>query len=238
MPDDVSCVGSDTAKTIAIVADDRERDSGVVDLLCNREDVSLTIERLPLGDYRIDDTLLVERKTLPDLILSIKDARLFSQGMRLAQADLRPAMILEGTSRDIVSSGMRREAIQGALITVTLFLGIPLLRSMDQTETVRLLLYAAHQGRAIATGALQRRGRRPRGKFRTQSRILQGLPGIGPERARRLLDHFGSVEAVILAQVPALIEVSGIGSSTAEAIRWSVEESIEAYYSQYDDMPV
>lgn len=237
MPDDASCTGSNTAKSVAIVADDRERDGGVVGLLRHREDVCLTIERLPLGDYRIDDILLVERKTLPDLILSIKDARLFSQGVRLAQADLRPAIILEGTSRDISGSGMRREAIQGALITLTLFLGIPLLRSMDQAETARLLLYAAHQGRAIATGALQRRGRRPRGKFRTQTRILQGLPGIGPERARRLLEHFGNVEAVISAQVQALSAVPGIGNTTATAIRWAVEESDETY-SLDDEMPV
>ena len=171
MLDDASCAESNTAEPIAIVADDRERDGGVVGLLRHRDDVCQTIERLPLGDYRIDDALLVERKTLPDLILSIKDARLFSQGLRLAEADLRTALILEGTSRDIADSGMRREAIQGALITLTLFLGIPLLRSMDQAETARLLLYAARQGRAIATGALTRRGRRPRGKFRTQAHI-------------------------------------------------------------------
>lgn len=237
MLDDAGCPESDTAEPIAIVADDRERDGGVVGLLRHRDDVCLTIERLPLGDYRIDDALLVERKTLPDLILSIKDARLFSQGLRLAEADLRTALILEGTSRDIADSGMRREAIQGALITLTLFLRIPLLRSMDQAETARLLLYAAHQARSIATGALTRRGRRPRGKFRTQAHILQGLPGIGPERAKRLLDHFGSVEAVILAHVPALTEVPGIGSTTAEAIRWSVEESVETYFKD-DDMPV
>lgn len=227
----------DTAEPIAIVADDRERGGGVVDLLRHRADVCLTIGRLSLGDYRIDDALLVERKTLPDLILSIKDARVFSQGVRLAQSDLRSALILEGTSRDIVGSGMRREAIQGALITLTLFLGIPLLRSMDQEETARLLLYAARQGRAVATGALQRRGRRPRGKFRTQARILQGLPGIGPGRASSLLEHFGNVEAVMSARADALSTVPGIGETTAKAIRWAVEEAVEAY-SEDDEMPV
>ena len=35
---------------------------------------------------------------------------------------------------------MRREAIQGALITITIVLGIPLLRSKDARETARLIV--------------------------------------------------------------------------------------------------
>jgi DNA excision repair protein ERCC-4 len=142
---------------------------------------------------------------------------------------LRAAIILEGRSRDLAESPMRREAIQGALVTLTLFLGIPLLRSVDPDETATLILLAARQGRAFATGALPRRGRRPRGKPRVQSRILQGLPGVGPERARRLLERFGTVEAVVAAPAAELASVPGIGAGTAEAIRWAVEES-SAFY--------
>ena len=124
---------------------------------------------------------------------------------------------------------MRREAIQGALITLTLFLGIPLLRSRDLHETIRLLLYAARQGRAVASGALPRKGRRYKGKRRVQAHILQGLPGVGPERAKRLLDQFGSIEAVVTANEEELTAIQGIGRGTAQAIRWSVEEALTPY---------
>jgi len=50
------------------------------------------------------------------------------------------------------------------------------------------------------------------------------LPGIGPERARRLLVHFSSVEAVVTANADALCAVHGIGKGVAEKLRWSVEE--------------
>ena len=43
--------------------------------------------------------------------------------------------------------------------------------------------------------------------------LLQGLPGIGPERARRLLTHFGSVEKVVTADAKSLAEIDGIGNS-------------------------
>jgi DNA excision repair protein ERCC-4 len=225
-------------QSFSIVVDDREYAGAVLAALQRRECVQLRVERLPVGDYRIDDTLLFERKTLPDLAASIKDGRLFAQGLRLTEAPLRAALILEGRSRDLAGSRMRREAIQGALVTLTLFLGIPLLRSMDPEETASLMLFAARQGRAFASGAMPRKGRRPRGKARVQSRILQGLPGIGPERAKRLLDRFGTIEAVIAAPAEALVSVPGIGQGTAEAIRWAVQETAGLYDAALDCDPL
>jgi len=214
---------------ISVVVDDREAAGGVIDLLRVQEGVVVQIERLPLGDYLIDESLLVERKTFADLIASIKDGRLFGQGCRLAGSRRWTALILEGTGKDLAGSGMRREAIQGALITLTLFLGIPLLRSQNPQESAQLMLFAARQARTVATGALPRRGRRPRGKYRVQTRVLQGLPGIGPERAKRLLEKFGTIEAVMTAEVEELAAIRGVGMATAETIRWAVKEAVSAY---------
>jgi ERCC4-type nuclease len=214
---------------IEVVVDDRESRGGVAAVLAARDDVVLRVERLPLGDYRIEGRLLVERKTLPDLVQSISDGRLFTQGCRLADAGVWTAVILEGTGRDLADSGMRREAIQGALITLTLYLGVPLLRARGPEESARLMLYAARQGRALATRPLARIGRQPRTKLSVQTRVLQGLPGIGPERARRLLERFGDLEAVMAAGVTELASVRGIGRSTAQAIRWAVKDESDSF---------
>jgi len=50
--------------------------------------------------------------------------------------------------------------------------------------------------------------------------LLQGLPRIGPERAARLLDRFGSVQAVAAASAAELASVDGIGEAIAGGIRW------------------
>ena len=212
-----------------IVVDDREARSGIVELFGAVGDVSVEVRRLQLGDYEVDGRLLVERKTLRDLVVSIKDGRLFRQAYRLMESPLRSLMILEGSNIDLNASGMHREAIQGALITLSVYLGIPLLRARDVNETARLMLYAARQGRAFANGAYPRHGKRPRGKRRTQLHILQGLPGVGPERARRLLDAFGTVERVLTAHTEALSAIDGIGSNTAERISWAVREQETVY---------
>lgn len=49
--------------------------------------------------------------------------------------------------------------------------------------------------------------------------MLQGLPGVGPALANRLLVHFGSVERVITADHDFLAQVRGIGPTTAQRIR-------------------
>ncbi len=99
-----------------------------------------------------------ERKTFHDLAASIKDGRLFSQTRRMACSQLESVLILEGTAADLSSSKMRREAIRGALISVSVIFGVPLLRSRSPEETARLIVYAARQIREIATGALPRKG--------------------------------------------------------------------------------
>jgi ERCC4-type nuclease len=214
---------------IHIIVDDRELPSGVLSELSRLHEVSTELRRLPLGDYDVDGRLLFERKTLTDLVASIKDGRLFSQACRLVKTDRLAAIILEGTTRDLDEIGMRREAIQGALVNLTVFLGIPLLRALDIRETVRLMMFAARQGRAIANGALPRHGRRYRGKRQLQLHILQGLPGVGPRRAALLLERFANVEAVMQAGVEELLSVDGIGRATADMIRWAVKEGAGAY---------
>lgn len=226
-----------TEDKINILADDRERRCAVVSKLQARQDVSVRIARLALGDYKVDNRLLFERKTLKDFAVSIIDGRLFNQMTRLAGSSLKSVLILEGTGKDLVDSGVQREAIQGALITITLIIGIPLLRSKDSDETARLMVYASRQMKSFLRGGLKRYGYRPKNKRKRQLFILQGLPGIGRERAVRLLDNFGSVAAIIAASSNELQAVEGIGKNLADRIKWSVGEEIESYGFD-EDFPI
>jgi len=217
---------------IHIIADDRECKSEVIQSLLQIENVDITIRRLTIGDYQIDNRLLVERKTLKDFAISIIDGRLFKQMIRLASSKSEGVLILEGTASDIADLGMTREAMQGALITVSLILGIPVLRSKDASETAKFMVYIARQIESVARGGVQRHGYRPKTKRKRQLFILQGLPGVGPERAERLLARFGSVEAAISASSSELQSVDGIGKSIADKIKWAVSERVSPFFSR------
>jgi ERCC4-type nuclease len=216
-------------KAIRIIVDDRER-GAVLAALEHSGRFAVEVQHLAVGDYQVDGRFLFERKTLPDLVRSIVSGRLFKQILQLAEVEgLRPVLILEGTSADIQESGMQWEAVRGALVTVALFLGVPVLRSRSPEETVATFLYAARQARTVALGALPRRGYRPKGKAALQRYILQGLPEVGPERAARLLANFGTVQAMMTADEDDLLTIDGIGKHTARRIMWAVKEVAPGY---------
>ena len=217
---------------IHITADDRECKSEVINMLSEIENVDVSIRRLSVGDYQIGSRVIVERKTIKDFAVSIVDGRLFKQMIRLANPISMGVLILEGTTSDTVDLGMTRASMQGALIMVSLILGIPVLRSKDPSETARLIVYIGRQIDSMARGGVQRHGYRPKNKRKTQLFILQGLPGVGPERAGRLLDSFGSVEAAISASSSELQSVDGIGKSIADKIKWAVSERVSPYFTR------
>lgn len=183
------------AMPVRIVADDRERGGGVIDCL-RREDVAVTVERLGVGDYLVEAGFVVERKTIHDFAVSVIDGRWFRQSAAMASGWRRSVVVLEGRISAGSELSISRDALQGALITATVFFGVPVLRSLDPEETSRLLVYLGRQANRFANGSLSRSGYRPKGKRARQSFILQGLPGVGPERADKLIDHFGSVARV------------------------------------------
>jgi DNA excision repair protein ERCC-4 len=210
------------ARPVQVVADDREQTAEVVKILSALDGVQVVSRRLRIGDYQINEWLF-ERKTLPDFAESIKDGRLFSQAKRLASASPSTAFILEGKGSDLAQSKMRREALQGALISLSLIFQIPILRSLAPGETARLLLYAAQQLKRDRSDHVSRHGTRPKRRRKLQLYVLQGLPGIGTEKAARLLAKFGSVEGVMRASQHELELVPGVGEKIATSIRWVLE---------------
>ena len=205
-------------RSISIVVDDREAQSGVLPLLRIMPEFTVRVQRLKSGDYFVAERCLIERKTLTDFAASIVDGRLFCQSRRLAGPSQISALILEGTSRDLEKIQVSREAMQGAMVSLALIYQLPVLRSMGPSETARLLLYAGRQSLRSSQTWFLRAGRRARTRRGRQLRILRALPGVGPERAALLLETFGAVRAVVDANPDELERVIGIGPKTAAGI--------------------
>jgi len=206
-------------ENVQVVVDDRERPSGVVPELEKLGRIVVRIEHLSLGDYCIDGAVLIERKTAADFAQSLIDGRLFGQAGRMAALSMGPAYILEGTSVEWFGLGVSREALQGALVTLMLIFDVPVFRSSDPAESARLILYIGSQlVRLRDSEYVPYRQAKAKRKKSRQLRVLQSLPGVGPDRAKRLLERFGTVRACFGASTEEIMEVEGIGSKTAAAI--------------------
>jgi ERCC4-type nuclease len=226
---------ADETRSIRVVADDRERGSPVVGALESNPDVLLELKRLKLGDYLVDNRLLVERKTVADFAISLCDGRLFHQAKRLAtHLQHRVCFVLEGTTGDLSRIDVSRQALQGAMITLTLVFGLPVLRARDGEETARLMLYASRQLTRRARGDSRRVGYKPGSKRRIQLRMLQAIPHVGPKKARSLLDTFGTLDAILTASTDDVAAVPLIGDKTAERIKWALSEPTPSAYSDDD----
>ena len=198
-----------------IIADNRERYSGILEILAEKK-IHVFMKQLVVGDYIVNDEIIVERKTSTDFVQSIINGRLFSQCARLRKTPMTPLIIVEGnpyrTNHDISP-----EAIKGALLSVSLRWQIPIIRSRSREDTVELLIMASNQ-QSSPPVFIHHKSLKPKKKQNQAHFFIQGLPGIGPGLAQRLLTHFKTIEQIILADIKTLEKVEGIGKAKAAAL--------------------
>jgi DNA excision repair protein ERCC-4 len=173
--------------------------------------------RLTTGDYLIDDEVLVERKTAADFAASLVDGRLFPQAARLAHSHYRALFLIEGPAAASIPD-VHPHAIDGALVSLAAMWRLPVLHSPDPEHSLRILRFLADQA-GRQQQVLRRFDRKPKRLASRRLFLLQGLPGVGPTIAHRLLGHFGSVERVFAADTATLAAIRGIGPKKAARIR-------------------
>ena len=206
-----------------IIVDYREEPSGIADLLMRRG-IDVSVEKIACGDYIINNRITIERKTASDFVVSIFDGRLFKQASRLKTNTKIPLFLIEGNPfrTDI---NIDRCAVRGAILTVQTIYYLPVVYSRAKEETVQVMRHMAHLSEKNADTVPLRGGYRPRKLNSRQLYLLQGLPGIGPQIAKRLLKRFGSVSKALAASVEKLNTVEGIGPVSAKKIREVIDES-------------
>ncbi len=209
---------------LSLDIDHREKQSGMIQELQKYSSIfSFTIKTMNSGDYCIADKILIERKTLFDFLESIKSGRLFRQAYQIARTDYQSLIILEGHKKKARQSRMKRQAVQGALIHLNVSLGIPVLRSMDVTETARLIYFIGLQHKKNchfrANKPVIRNQYMPLSASQKQKiGMIQMLPGLGSQRAVSLMRKFGTVKNVVNQDSENLQSVFGIGKKLAGKI--------------------
>ena len=200
-----------------ITVDYRERASGLLELIRER-DVFVEVKPLSFGDYIINDSITIERKTARDFLISIIDGRLFTQLSNLKKHCSCPVVLIEGNpcKTDVE---IDPAAIKGALISVETIWYVPIVFTRSKEDSVETLLMMGRQDETYMDVVPLRGGYRPKRLKSRQLYILQGLPKVGPNVAKRLLEHFHSVRQIMNASVEELIAVEGIGMVSAKAIR-------------------
>jgi Fanconi anemia group M protein len=211
-------VGCGKSAPHVLRVDFSERHSALLDLAQASGDFDVRLERLAVGDYVVGAGVLLERKTYADFAMSLVDGRLFRQAAALARSRHRPVILLEGPKPSRMPD-VHRHALKGAIVSLAVMWRLPVVHARDPEDALWVLRCLADQIGRAHPGVLKRYDQKPKRLASKKIYMLQGLPGVGPALADRLLLHFGTVEQVMTADEITLMKVPGLGRTKARRIR-------------------
>ncbi len=201
---------------VAVLADHREKNNRIVKELIDLG-VSVKTAQLESADYLVSGRVGVELKQVPDFVASIIDGRLLEQVRDLKKNFERAVLIIEG-EEDIYSvRKVHANAIRGMLSCIVLDFGVPVLYTKNPKDTAGLLAVMA-QREQNKERDFSYHERKPHSLKEQQEFLVSSLPGIGVQTAKLLLEHFGSIKALVNASQEEMEEIKGVGEKTAEKL--------------------
>ena len=208
--------GENQEQPIKVYVDARERCIDVLKIL--REKAQVEVRTLEVGDYILSDRVGVERKTVEDFLVSLLDKRLFTQAGDLSRTFKVPILIIEGQGDLYSLRGINPNAVRGAIASLAIDYGICVIHSRNEEDTAGFLYLMAKREQEEGREASVRGERKPLLLGEQQRFIVESLPNVSAVLAKRLLERFGSVDAVMNASKKQLMDVEGIGEGKAEEI--------------------
>ena len=190
-----------------VTIDYREKNS-LVHVYLKKRGFEIEFKELKIGDYIVKGTV-IERKTIPDFINSMINHHLLNQIEELKQHKNK-LIIIEGFSEQNLY-GQKDErvnayAIRGFLLSIVLKHQIPIIFSENSEDTAKFIdILSSKKEKELNLNAKKRIFS---GKEQLQF-IIESFPGIGPKKAKKLLEKFGNIQNIILASEEDLKEILG-----------------------------
>jgi Fanconi anemia group M protein len=204
-----------------IIIDYREKNSLVYSYLI-KQGFEVEFKELKIGDYIVKN-VIIERKTVSDFISSMINHRLMNQIEELKQYENK-LLIIEGISEQELyredNVGVNANAIRGFLLSILLKHKIPILFSKNSEDTAKFInVLSKKKEQEINLNAKKK----TLNKKEQLQFIIEGFPGVGPKKAKKLLKKFGSLQNIILSSTEDLKDILGIQAE-------SIKEIIERKY--------
>ncbi len=192
-----------------VYVDERERNSPVTEYL-RRLGAALIDVMAGVGDYIVSDRVAFERKTVRDLAASLFDGRLHDQARRLSEHYQIPVIVVEGDPRELEEVTRRSLQVKLALLAVSMDYGVRIVWSSGPRETAEIIYsVACREQYGERRPVVIHRKPRLEQLWMQQLYVVQSFPGIGAKLAEKLLERFGSIEAICRASIVELEKVVG-----------------------------
>ncbi len=222
-----------------LLVDHRERSVlKLVEDIC--EDVVVT--QLSVGDYLLvsgSEGIVVERKTINDLLTSIRSNRLWDQLLRMMKTEKvagyslkRRILLIHGNYKkyfenlDYETDDLKTSwsQLMGAYMEILYVYNTPIIHVESDIAFkafMKILIKRESAGKNDKLPSAKWYMKPAKADLPLKNRkkyILSALPYIGNQLASNLLDHFSTISDIAFAQVEDLKKVPKIGKKRAELI--------------------
>ena len=214
------------SETVDVVVDNREPPE-MLTAMDQHDDVNdWRLDQLDIGDIRFGHAgVVIERKTPEDYASSVLSGRLDSQLHRMADAQDRPYVLVEGSISDFDSlehTRIRSQSLRGHVASTMARRRVPVLFCDEMNLLVDLGVRLARKEIEDKSVSYLQPSVVNDASLPLTMQVYTCIPGIGVKTAESLYDHYPSVSDLLAASVEDLKEVSGVGAKTATEIHGSL----------------
>jgi len=180
-------------------------------------------KRLEVGDYLVSHKGLevpIERKDANDYLNSIMDGRLFAQAHALSSNyELAFICIIGNLEYALTKREFKKEAVIGSVISIAMRKNFGRVVPLFFKNELEFCYALKSINKLVEKGDLKTRPKLvKKGNIENQIAMLTAIPGIGEEKAKKLLEKFGSIQRIVNASISELMRVAGIGERQAKII--------------------
>jgi ERCC4-type nuclease len=206
---------------VTIIVDTREDKLFLNALLAKKLDVKSDF--LEVGDFLLGNSICIERKEGSDFLQSIRDRRIWEQALNMSQYEHPIICIVTGDIwRDLYFSQSKwiHKSYLGTISSLAISYGISVLTFETDNDFIDFVVQIEKQ---ITS---DKKSSRPKPLMRRVKTIqerkencLAMVEGVGIQSAQRLLEKFGSINAIANAKEEDIEEIERMGKKTAQKIK-------------------
>jgi ERCC4-type nuclease len=180
-------------KKMPIIIDTREKNSLISANLIEQK-ANIEFEKLDIADYRIGE-VAIERKTFQDFLSSMINKRLLKQLTEIKKYE-KPVLLLEGFYYDYENYNVHENAIRGMINSIATEFKIPIIYTENEKDTAKYLINLAKKQEKIKPETSIRHQKTIETIDERKQFILEGFPGVGAKKAKKLLEEYKSLNRI------------------------------------------
>ena len=159
----------------------------------DKREIECEVAHLVVGDYLWDKSIVVERKSVPDYIASVRDGRLFSQALDMEQY-FQSYVVVHGSFKGIEFNPYLRDfkvahklGSMGSLVART---KTKLVQVDNQTQFVELLFILKEKATKGHKTFVVERHSKTISRLDPNVALFLSIPGVGPMTVRQLSKEY------------------------------------------------